>query len=419
MVGGRAAVIGSWKGPRTGRGRNTETGAIRRVSDQRTDDPGVLRPALESVVGVPFTDGNRIEVYRNGVEIFPPMLEAIRAAQSTIEFLTFIYWEGKIAREFAEALAERARAKVRVRVLLDSVGAMPMAREVVETMEAAGVEVRWFRPLAQWRIWKHDNRTHRKVLVVDGRVGFTGGVGIAEEWEGDACTPSEWRDTHFRVEGPAVHGLRGAFWGNWMEVEQIVAGALEHVQDLSPIGDVAVQAVRSTASIGWSDVALLLDALAALARRRLRIATGYFAPDPDTAARLRRVATRGVAVDVMIPGPHTDKRVSELATANEYAPLVEAGVRIWRYQPTMMHTKLILVDDHLACIGSANFNQRSMRQDDEIVLVVIDRGLSEILNGHFEEDLANCVPLDLDEWKRRGLLRRIREKATRLIWRET
>lgn len=387
--------------------------------DRNSGDADALRHALESVVGVPFTDGNRIEVYRNGVEIFPAMLGAIRGAQTSIEFLTFIYWNGNIAREFAAALAERAQAQVRVRVLLDSFGAMPMSHDLVEKMEAAGVEVRWFRPLVQWRIWTNDSRTHRKVLVVDGRIGFTGGVGIAEEWEGDARDSSEWRDTHFRVEGPAVHGLRGAFWGNWMEVEQTVAGALEEVPQLGPAGGVPIQVIRSTASIGWSDVALVLDALIALAQRRLRIATGYFAPDPDSAARLRELAARGVDVEILIPGPHIDKRVSELATADEYGALVEAGVRIWRYQPTMMHVKLILVDDLLACIGSANFNQRSMRQDEEIVLIAIDAELNRLLNEHFDEDLENCEPLDPEDWERRGLLRRMREKAASIVWRET
>lgn len=387
--------------------------------DQQNYHAETLRQALESVVGVPFTDGNRIDVYRNGVEIFPAMLDAIRHAEKTVEFLTFIYWTGDVAKEFAEALAERARAQVRVRVLLDSFGARPMSHDLVEMMEKAGVEVRWFRPLAQWRVWTNDNRTHRKVLVVDGRIGFTGGVGIAKEWEGDARDPSEWRDTHFRVEGPAVHGVRGAFWGNWMEVEPTLAAAVQDVPHLTPVGDVAAQVVRSTASIGWSDVALLLDALSALARHRLRIATAYFAPDPDSAARLREVAGRGVDVEIMIPGPHIDKRLSELSTSDEYGPLIEAGVRIWRYQPTMMHTKLILVDDLLACVGSANFNQRSMRQDDEVVLVALDRGLNALLHRHFDEDLENCTPLDLEEWEHRGLLRRLRERVVSLVWRET
>ena len=365
-----------------------------------------VRRALEAVLGTPFTDGNAIRRYRNGDEIFPPMLQAIAQARETVEFLTFIYWTGDVAEAFADALSQRARAGVKVRVLLDAYGAMKISSDLTREMEAAGVEVRWFRPLTQWRIWKHDNRTHRKVMVVDGRIAFTGGVGIAAEWEGDARDPSEWRDTHYRIEGPAVKGLQGAFWGNWMEVENTVGDAVHEVRDLAPVGSAAVQVVRSTASIGWSDVALLFDALISLARKRILIVTAYFAPDPDNAAHLRRAARRGVDVQVMIPGDHIDKRISELSTSNEFAGLIEDGVRICRYQRTMLHVKLVLIDDAVACIGSANFNQRSMRQDDEVVLVVLDRELVAQLERDSLEDLEDCEALDAAKWRRRGLLRR-------------
>lgn len=388
-------------------------------SDRADLSPEEVRRALEAVLGTPFTDGNAIRRYRNGDEIFPTMLQAIQGARETIEFLTFVYWTGDVAEAFADALSARARAGVKVRVLLDAYGAMKMSQELTREMEEAGVEVRWFRPLTQWRIWKHDNRTHRKVLIVDGRLGFTGGVGIAAEWEGDARDPSEWRDTHYSVEGPAVKGLQGAFWGNWMEVENTVGDAVHEVRDLEPAGRSAVQVVRSTASIGWSDVALLFDALITLARDRIHIVTAYFAPDPDSAQHLRRAARRGVDVQVMIPGQHIDKRISELSTSNEFEGLIEDGVKIWRYQRTMLHVKLVLVDEAVVCIGSANFNQRSMRQDDEVVMVVLDPHLVAYLERDFEADRQHCEPLDPAKWRRRGLLRRTLEAASRLVWRET
>lgn len=377
------------------------------------------RQVLEGVVGVPFSEGNTIRRLRNGVEIFPPMLEAIRRAEHSIEFLTFVYWTGRIAAEFAEALAEKARQGVTVRVLLDGVGARPMSQDLLKRMTRAGCQVRWFRPLPQWRLWAMDNRTHRKVLVVDGRIGFTGGVGIAEEWEGDAQGPNQWRETHFEIHGPAVHGLRGAFWGNWMEVEQTVKGALTEAAVFHRPGTVPLQVVRSTASIGWSDVAMLIDALIASARHRLRITTAYFAPDDMTVRQLQDASLRGVDVQIILPGPHIDTRVSELAAGEQFEPLLTTGVRIWRYQPTMIHTKVMLADDRIACIGSANFNQRSMRQDDEICLVAEDADLVRQLDADFDADRAACEPMTLRAWRRRGVLRRLREAGARVVRRET
>lgn len=377
------------------------------------------RQTLEAVLGIPFTDGNRVEVLRNGDEIFPAMLDAIAGARSSIEFLTFVYWTGDIARRFADALSERAQAGVAVRVLLDGIGARPMRHDLIEEMEDAGVEVRWFRKPPAWRVWSLDNRTHRKVLVVDGAVAFTGGVGIAEEWEGNARDPSEWRDSHFRVEGPAVHGIHGAFWGNWMEVEQTVQEALSAVRPQDRPGEASVQIVRSTASIGWSDIAMLIDCLICLAEKRLRICTAYFAPDDMTVRQLIGAAERGVRVEIMIPGDHIDTRTSELAGSEAFEPLMQAGVKMWRYQRTMMHTKLITVDDTVACIGSPNFNQRSMRQDDEIAMVVHDDVLVRTLDGHFDEDLEVCEPIRLHRWRGRGPLRRVREGLARIVRRET
>lgn len=377
------------------------------------------RQTLEAVLGIPFTDGNRVEVLRNGDEIFPAMLDAIAAARSSIDFLTFVYWTGDIARRFADALSKQARAGVAVRVLLDGIGARPMRHDLIEEMEAAGVEVRWFRKPPAWRVWSLDNRTHRKVLVVDGAVAFTGGVGIAEEWEGDARNPSEWRDSHFRVEGPAVQGIHGAFWGNWMEVEQTIQEALSAVRPQGRPGDASVQIVRSTASIGWSDIAMLIDCLICLAEKRLRICTAYFAPDDMTVRQLIGAAERGVAVEIMIPGKHIDTRTSELAGSEAFTPLMQAGVTMWRYQRTMLHTKVITVDGGIACIGSPNLNQRSMRQDDEVAMVVDDAALVRTLDAHFDEDLTACEAIRLHRWRDRGPLRRIREGLARIVKRES
>ncbi|MGR3780017.1 MAG: phospholipase D-like domain-containing protein [Albimonas sp.] len=391
-------------------------------------DPAARRLALalESAVGAPFSHGAQIDVLRNGVEIFPAMLEAIAGARRRIEFLTFVYWTGEIADRFAQALADRAREGVEVLVVLDGFGARPMDREHLKMMEDAGVQVRWFRPLANWRLWRSAHRTHRKVLIIDGRVGFAGGVGIASEWEGDAEGPEHWRDTHFRIRGPAVAGLRAAFYEDWMEA----GGDLGPLFSVAPTpsrarpgvdaaGGALVQVVPAGASVGLNSIARLHNALIRLSRRRLRICTPYFSPDQVMAELLIAAADRGVEVEVMMPGPVIDKRLSELAGSEFWSDLMRAGVQLVRYQPTMLHAKLITVDGRLASIGSANFNQRSRLKDHELALNLLDPELTARLDAHFEEDRERCRPVDLRRWRKRSWLRRAAEKAAAPLRTET
>ncbi len=388
--------------------------AKRQRSEVEHGSPDVYQRTLEATLGIPFTTGNRITVLKNGREIFPAMLEAIEQAEEEVDFLTYVYWTGAIAERFASTLAAKARSGVDVEVILDAYGAKAMRRDLLRTLREAGVDVLWFRP-PTWRFWRYDNRTHRKILVCDGRVGFTGGVGIAEEWEGDARNPSEWRDTHFRVEGPAVHGIHGAFVGNWVEMGRQVRLDEEKVAKLDAAGDARVLCVRSVSSSGWSDIATLVQTLVQLAQRSLRITTPYFVPDNDTSQLLCDAAKRGVDVQIQVPGPYIDQRIVRAAARARYGRLLEAGVRIYQYQPTMQHTKCILVDDIVACAGSANFNHRSLRKDDEFCLVIIDPPTLRILGRHFEEDLAHCKPVLRKRWIARGWLDRIRETAAQTL----
>lgn len=373
------------------------------------DTKDAVQRTLEGVLGFRFTCGNQVDVLRNGDEIFPAMLEAIAGARHRIELLTFVYWTGDIAERFASALAERAQAGVVVRVILDAVGASDMPASLLERMRRAGVTIQWFRPLTRWRIWEMDNRTHRKVLIIDGLVGFTGGVGIAREWEGDARNQHEWRDTHFRITGPAVEGLQGAFYGNWAETGQPIYDPAMTLPEPPKLGDAGIQVIRTTASTGWSDIASLIVLLIHLAKRRLRISSAYFVPDEHTIASLCRAVELGVNVDIMMPGPFADHRVSQLAGEDGFQPLLEGGVRLWKYQRSMLHTKVMTIDGTVACIGSANFNQRSMRKDDEVALVLLDANVVAELDRHFEEDLRLCEQVSLDQWRRRGLRQRLME----------
>jgi cardiolipin synthase len=369
---------------------------------------------LEGLIGIPATDGNRVDVLRNGDEIFPAMLEAIEDATTSIDFLTFIYWTGQIAEDFAGALARRAAAGVRVRVLLDGVGARLMDRTLVDRMRDAGAEVEWFRPPVQWRVWEVEHRTHRKVLVCDEEVGFTGGVGIAEEWCGDARHPGEWRDTHFRVRGPAVDGLRGAFITNWLETGRALFDEDEFA-DVEPAGDVCAQVVRGGAGVGWSDIAILLRALVQLATERLRITTAYFTPDKTFLRLLCEAAERGVHVQVLTPGPHADKRIVQLASEADYEALLDAGVEVWNYQPSMLHAKVITVDRAVACVGSSNVNSRSMARDDEVSMTLFDPGLTALLDEHFDADLERSERISESRWAHRSMPQKALETATRIM----
>lgn len=381
-----------------------------RTGPSKVDEPHQVLRELEGLLGVPFTRGNCIRRYVNGVEYFPAMLQAIRESTEAIEFLSYVYWKGDIADQFAEALAQRAAAGVRVRVLLDGHGARPMRRDLVERMRSAGAQVEFVRPLT-WRLWRNFRRTHRKVLICDGRIGFTGGVGIASEWEGDARNPGEWRDTHFSVSGPALDGLRAAFVGNWLEDGRTWSKGDERVPEPNGLHEAGswVQVLKSSSSHGWSDIATLLRIVVSQAERRLVICQGYFVPDVRMNRLICEASRRGVDVTILMAGQHTDARVSREAGDDRVRELLEAGVRCYRYEPTMFHVKVVLVDDDLAIVGSANFNQRSMRWDDEICLVALDRDLVAQLDADAFDDLARSRELRLEEWKRRPWWKRVWE----------
>ena len=379
----------------------------------RTEDP--LRIGLEAVIGTPFVPGNAVETLINGDRIFPAMLDAIRKAKRRIEFLTFVYWQGDIAEAFVDAFVERHRAGVEVLVMLDGFGGRLIDDVLVERMKDAGIEVRWFRPLATVHVWRSDNRTHRKLLIVDGVTGFTGGVGIAEEWEGDARNPDEWRDNHYRIEGPVVAALRAAFFDNWIDSARSIEPLTGCLAGFAPAGDLEVQPVISTAQVGWSAIARLHEAMILLAKERVRIATPYFAPREAEVDRMIEARRRGVEIEVIMPGPHIDKRVSELASAEAISRLLGAGARLYRYQPTMFHHKLITVDGRVASIGSANFNMRSQFKDDELALNVWGEAFCAEADGIFEDDLAHSEIVRAGDWRKRSWFRRLRERAARLI----
>lgn len=384
--------------------------------EDRTAQLERLRRVLEGVLGIPATEGNELTLLRNGDEIFPAMLDAIWHARRSVDLLTFIYWKGDIGVRFAAAVCDRAVRGVRVRVLLDAYGSIPIDRSLVERMVSCGVQVEWFRPLRRFGPGRLDHRTHRKVLVVDEEVAFTGGVGIADQWTGDARSEHEWRDTHVRVRGPAVDGLRAAFLDNWVETrDEILEPGVDRFPEQPQPGRSVVQCVRGASEVGQSDMATLMKVLLQLAQHRVRITTAYFVPDADLIARMCDVADRGVRIQVLLPGPHADKRFVQLASEATYTELLDHGVELWNFQPSMLHAKTMTVDGLVATIGSANMNRRSMDHDEEVDLVVLDPGVVDQLDADFEEDLARSVRIDRGRWEHRPVRQRAFEGATALV----
>jgi cardiolipin synthase len=369
-----------------------------------------LRRTLEGVLGVPATEGNRIDVLRNGDTIFPAMLDAIDQAQHTIDFLTFVYWRGEIGTEFAQKLAGRARDGVRVRVLLDAWGARPMEHALLDLMARSGVQVRWFRPLRFLRLGRVNHRTHRKVMIVDESVAFTGGVGIADEWRGDARDEREWRDTHFRIAGPCVDGLRAAFLDNWAETDpDLFEATIDRFPDQPKPGSSIAQCVRGASETGSSDVETLFRTLLQVAEHRVLITTAYFVPDEELITRLCDATERGVEVEILLPGPHADKRFVQLASESVYDTILGSGVRLWTFQPSMLHAKVMTVDGIVANIGSANVNARSTHLDEEINVVVFDGDIVRELDAQFDEDVERSVAIENGRWRNRSVAQRAAE----------
>ena len=325
------------------------------------------------------------------------MLGAIREARTSVNLLTYVYWEGAIAEQFADELSAAARRGVEVRVLLDAYGARKIDLHWVERMRAAGCHVEWFHPLDWTTLRRFNNRTHRKVLVVDGRVGFTGGVGIAQQWTGDAQDPDHWRDDHFRVEGPAVRYMQGSFADNWRRASGEVLAGRTMFPDLQSAGEAAVVPVNSAANERFSGIPLTYWLMFHSARERVLVATPYYVPDPDLALGVLEAARRGVQVTLLVPGEHQDSAIVRHASRTYYRDLLEAGVRIHEYQPTLMHTKIVVVDDAWSLIGSPNFDSRSFELNDELALAVYDRPLARTLTESFAADLAVSRRVTLEE----------------------
>ena len=379
-----------------------------------TDDPQFVR-AMSTMLGPALVGGNRVESLYNGDMIFPAMLSAINSAQRSVTFETYIYWSGQVGRDFADALAGRARAGVKVHVLIDAVGAATIDRAAFDGMKEAGVEIELFRPVRWYTLGKLNHRTHRKLLVIDGRVGFTGGVGIADLWLGNAQDPKHWRDSHFLLEGPAVGQMQAAFVDHWITARSVVLHGDDYFPHLEPVGELQAQTFRSGSDDGVESVRLMYLLSLTAATRSIRIANAYFVPDDLTVETLVAARQRGCTVEVLVPGRHSDSKLVRKAARARWGPLLEAGVEISEYQPTMYHCKVMIVDDCWTSVGSTNFDNRSFRLNEEANLNIMDGEFAQAESKQFAKDLAQAKRVTLEAWQHRPWQEKAMEQLAALF----
>lgn len=345
-----------------------------------------FRQAMGGLMSFGFVGGNRIETLENGDGIFPPMLEAIRGAKHTVCFENFLFHSGQIPDQFVEAMIERARAGVRVNLILDAVGSAK-ARPYHQRLKDAGVHLSIYHSLWSIDIRRANYRTHRKLLIVDGRIGFIGGVCIGDDWAGDARNPKEWRELHYRVQGPVVAQLQGAFHENWRRTGGEVLHGPTYFPPLQNKGNAEASVVYSSPRHARTQMELLFHLSAASAQRTLDITNAYFLPDNALTDALVAAAKRGVRVRIIVPGKNMDQPTVQRASRRRFSILASAGVEIYEYQPTMIHTKLLIADGLFVTLGSANFDPRSLRINDEANLNVLNRAFAAEQTRVFEKDL--------------------------------
>jgi cardiolipin synthase A/B len=371
-------------------------------------------PTIEAYTDAPIVGGNRIELLFNGDETFPVMLRDIKTAKSTITFAQYLYEDGSISYEFAQAFSDRCRAGVQAHILIDNQGSQKIPGEIPAMMRDAGCHVEFFRRVeAQqvflpWKLLKYNYRNHRRVLVIDGRVGFTGGYGISEAWTGDGRTEDHWRETNARVEGPVVKYLQAAFTESWLEATGALLGGDGYFPRLEPRGKVSAQMVKSS-PIGGSFQNYMLFLLSITsAKKSILITNSYFIPDDTMIEALLKAAARGVRVVILVPGK-IDHQITYRASRSNYGRMLLGGIQIFEYMPALMHAKTMVVDGVWATVGSTNFDNRSFALNEELNLTVYDSSIAQRLEEAFEQDLKYSRKITYDEWSSRGIGERIYE----------
>lgn len=358
---------------------------------------------LQAICQSTLHPGNQIEVLTNGPTFYPAMIEAIRSAQRSVNLECYIFQPGQVADAFVEALADRARHGVVVSLVADAIGSFWLFGKPVDTLRAAGARVNTYQAIRWWSIARLNNRTHRELLVIDGKVAFMGGAGVADWWAHPHEQRPPWRDTMIRVEGPAVGSIQGVFVENWLECCGEILTGDAFFPELSPAGDSSALLVKSSPSDRATVVRVVFQSLIEGACGSVCANTPYFLPDRPFRRALIRSARRGTAIRLIVPGSVTDQRWVRLASRRIYGGLLRAGVRLFEYQPAMMHAKILIVDDEWSVIGTTNMDNRSFEHNDEVNIVTLDRAVTARLRQDFERDIAQCREVTLAEWRSRPL----------------
>lgn len=380
-------------------------------------DPEFLR-SMEHMLGPGILSGNKIKALQNGDEIFPAMLRTIKKAKKTISLETFIYWAGDIGQKFCHALCERAQAGVKIHIILDWWGSGRIDNVYIETMKTAGIEIEKYHPLRWYNFNRMNNRTHRKLLIIDGKIGFIGGVGIADEWKGNAQDKDHWRDSHYWVEGPVVAEMQAAFNDNWINTRSKVLLGKDYFPELKPIlGGVRAQIIKSM-RYSSENVRLMNLLSISSAVKNIKLQAAYFVPDELTIQTLVAARNRGVDIEIIVPGPYMNKKLVQRASLSLWGILLDAGVKIYEYQPTMYHCKVLIVDDIWVSVGSTNFDDRSFRLNDEANLNVYDATFAAQQSKVFEDDKSKSLPMTRADFMERSKISKILDKLASVFQRE-
>src|SRR6266550_921031 len=386
--------------------------AITDVPEIQLGDPAFF-PTIEAYADAPIIGANKIDILQNGDELFPAMLRDIKSAKSTITFAQYLIKDGTLARELAQSFADRCHAGVKVYILLDDHGS-EAPDEILEIMRRAGCHLDYFRRvrapqvILPWKLLQYNYRNHRRILVIDGRVGFTGGYGISDTWLGDGRTPEHWRDTNVRVEGPAVKFLQAAFAESWLETTGTAIGGAGYFPRLEPVGKLPAQIVSSSPAGGSFQNYMLFLLSINSARKTILIANPYFIPDDVMTEALLKAVSRGVRVIVLVPGK-IDSQLTYTVSRGHYGGLLRGGAEIFEYQAALMHAKTMVIDGIWATIGSTNFDNRSLALNQELNVTMYDAALARRLEDIFQEDLKHSKNITYEEWSSRSIFERLFE----------
>jgi cardiolipin synthase len=369
-------------------------------------------PSIANLTGSPIIPGNRVQVLENGDPFFSALFADIASARESIHIETYVWWQGDVCVRLAKALSDKARQGVEVRLQVDAVGSKKGDENLFEEIKAAGGKVEKFHPFRLVDLGLLNNRTHRKLAIIDGRVAYVFGHGIAKEWTGHAQDEKHWRDTGVRLEGPVVNAIQGVFAENWMDQSSEVISGTKYFPALPPAGHVRAHVTASSPQGGVSRLELLFKLAIATAQKELLIQNPYFIPDAEVVGLLDGAVKRGVAVRVMVPGAVTDSSIVRHAGHYHYEELLRDGVKICEYQPTLNHEKVMIVDGVWAHVGSTNFDDRSLDINDEASVGLIDPGVAGQLRASFYRDARQCKPVELRVWSQRSWWHRLEDNVS-------